>query len=146
MVSRFQFSIHVVLVITAMVAAIAGASVAQSPWLSVVACRALAVLFASVGILSSLAHNGRMRVFLVGATIPAVIGEIEAARDFKGMLYYFQSKVGNLQSDLEIVADSLRISLIVTWCIASINGVACVGLHRLFWSPPGVAQQSAISK
>ncbi|HEV3340673.1 MAG TPA: hypothetical protein VG125_09960 [Pirellulales bacterium] len=71
MPSRFQFSIRLLLIATAVIAAAVAAVAAEPTWQSCLALEFLSLVFASIAILAAFKSQGSLRVFWVAAAVPA---------------------------------------------------------------------------
>ncbi|HVX16295.1 MAG TPA: hypothetical protein VHC22_34230 [Pirellulales bacterium] len=101
---RFQFSIRVMLVATASVAAVVGAMVAEpSPW-SCLALGSLSVLFASVSIMTACMSTGRFRAFWTWTAVPAFLGAVGVS-----IFIYPLSTYADINDDLSAIAELLRV-------------------------------------
>jgi hypothetical protein len=129
---RFQFSIRLMLVATAAIAAAVGAALPEPSWQSCLALEFLAFFFASIGVMAAFKSRGAFRVFWIAATTPASGGA--AVYFFYGCLAGASSIMTEPAETLVMVTGGMRVALPVLWCFSLANGALCGLIYCLIWS------------
>jgi hypothetical protein len=124
--ARFQFSIRLMLVATAAVAAAMAAYRAEHSWQGRLAINGLTVFSATAAILGVIQTSGKLRAFWLGAAFVLIITAVRAF-DELDQLGWFQSGAPILES--ESIAWMF-------WCASPVNGLLVLLLHWLFWPRP----------
>jgi hypothetical protein len=125
-----QFPIRLLLVATAAVAVAVWTFVAKPSPESIVATDLVGILTASICVLASLQSTNQLRVFWLGAAMSATVGAVVAIQELNPIVYFLYMPI---DSELEVIARRIRISLLAAWCLAPSNGVLCVFVHWLVW-------------
>jgi hypothetical protein len=130
--SRFQFSIRLLLIVTAAVAAAVGAVVAEPSWQSCLALEFVAVLFASIAVVAAFKSKGVFRVFWVAAAVPT--SAATGTYFVYGCLATASSMMIDPAEALVMATSGLRVALPVLWCLSLANGLLCGLVYRAVWS------------
>lgn len=133
---RFQFSIRLLLVWTAVIATAAWGGTSKSNLVAAIALNAMAFLPCSLAIVAATLTIGKSRTFWIGAAIPAGTGGLFA------LLHYYVFLEGSFCNPpswalaVEYLATQLRAGLPPIWCLAIFNGLLCAAVHWLVWPQP----------
>jgi hypothetical protein len=127
-----QFSIRLMLVATAAVAAGIASIRAETTAEAILAIDGLTVLFASAAILGVTQTSGKLRTFWIGTAMllgPAAFFSVQSASSV--WIYIGQGRLGELTGWWEVARQVWPI-----WCAAPVNGLLAIFLHWLFWPHP----------
>jgi hypothetical protein len=136
--SRFQFSIRLMLVATAAVAAAFWVITSEPGWPSLMSLVFFAIAFATVSTIAAVCSGGRLRVFWVGASVMLIVGALIAVA---GVMWLpFSVGRPSLESyeftdRVLILSSFLRTSVAAFWLFAPFNGIICALVHWLFLRP-----------
>ena len=131
MPGRIQFSIRLLLLATAAIAAAFAAASPEPTWQSCVALEFLAIVFASIAVTAALKSRGGARVFWFAAAAPA-LGAATTHLVF-ACIATASASFTEPEDSLLMVASGLRVSLPVIWCLSLANGFVCCLVHGLAW-------------
>jgi hypothetical protein len=138
MASRFQFSIRLILVVTASIGGVCAAVSAQPSWKSLIALECLTMFFVTWGVIFMKQTDGDLHYFWFGTAVGFSMAAVCAAHVIPWFVPYEHGvPVAELGDYAAGAAQSLRIVLPVTWLAALVNGTLAVGLRRLFRSSHG---------
>ncbi|HWB13511.1 MAG TPA: hypothetical protein VG826_30075 [Pirellulales bacterium] len=139
--SRFQFSIRLLLVVTAAIAAAVAAVAAEPAWQSCLALEFLAMLFASIAVIAATKSHGAFRVFWIAVAVPASGG---AATYFVyGCLAGASAMMLDPGDALVMVLGGVRVALPAIWCLSLANGFVCGLVCWAVWPRNGSAMASS---
>jgi hypothetical protein len=131
---RAQFSIRLMLIATAAIAAAVAAASAEVSWQSCLALEFLGLLFASIAVIAAVKSRGALRVFWIAAAVPA--GGGAAIYFFYACLAGASSMMTDPDETLVMVAGGVRIALPVLWCLSLANGLLCGLIYGVIWPGP----------
>ena len=132
--ARFQFSIRLMLVATAAVAAAVGAVTAEPSWLSLAVLEFLTIFFAAASVIVLRQATGNWRTFLIGVVVGHCMAVVAGGHVIPWFVPYQHGlNVSELEDYAAGAAQSLRYILPAIWCAAPINGLLCVLIHWLIW-------------
>jgi hypothetical protein len=126
-----QFSIRLLLMATAAIAAVLAAAKPKPTWQSCLAMESLAVFFASIAVMAVVKCRGGLRVFWIAAATPASIAAVT---------YFIYACIAGMSSmmmdsseTLLMIAGGTRFSLPVIWCVSLANGMICWAVWAMVW-------------
>lgn len=122
--SRLQFSIRLIFLVTAAVAVIAWAATAPSSRSTFLGLTAMSLAFCSVSIALCAATTRKVRSFWVGVSTVTAFGVLWASTS------YFQLRVS---PGVPFQSSFLRDGLFQIWCFAPISGLVCAIVHWVVW-------------
>ena len=131
----FQFSIRLMLIATAAIAAAIAAVLAEPSWQSCLALEFLGFFFASIAIVAAIKSRGALRVFWAAAAVPAAGGT--APSFIYGLLAASTaSSFADPDEAFMMITSGLRLTFPVLWCFCLANGLLCGLIYELLWSRP----------
>ena len=136
MTCRFQFSIRLMLVVTAAVAAALAAVCAERSFQSAFAINGLTVAFTTAAIVAVIQTRARMQSFWAGTVVVLVPTSILAC--WSSVWLWMCIEAG---SDLLQSSHTQYRFLWLFWCVAPINGLFAVVLNWLFAPRPARPQK-----
>ena len=128
---RTQFSIRVLLVITAAVAASLNVAVPPSSLAKMVALEALAVLFASISTTLALASPGALCGFWIGVSICAGLAAMLATVNLPLLVMVAKDEASRAVCDFGMAELTQSWVVPALWCLAPVNGLLCVFVRWL---------------
>jgi hypothetical protein len=136
-----QFSIRLLLVATAAVAAAVGAVTAKPSWKSLVALECLTMFLATGSLIVLRQATGNRRTFWIGVTVGHSMAIVCGGHVIPWFMPYQHGlDVSQIEDYAAGAAQSLRFILPAIWCAAPVNGLLCVVIHWLLW--PGEPRPS----
>ena len=134
MARRFQFSIRLMLAVTAIFAIVAWAATWGPSVASVIAMPAIAAFFASICAVAYFGAVGRAKAFWLGATLPMAVGAFAASSEAQSLAWsWIQQTPADFDGDLPLLYDGARFVMFGYLAFAPLNGLLCALVHWLIW-------------
>jgi hypothetical protein len=136
MARRFQFSIRVVLGMTAAIGTAIGAVVAEPSWQSLIALEGVSLFFSAFAVIAALRTKRSVQAFWIGNSIAFCAATILATSDLPSFLlrvYLLNGKLEQADLHFAAAAQCVQFMLAAFWCAAPANGLLAAVAHRLFF-------------
>lgn len=132
MAPRFQFSIRLMLVATALIAVGAWVFTWEPSAPALIAMPAIVTSLVTLSAFACCSTTGKAKVFWFGFTIPVAIGILAATSEAQASLYAWHQRAFENMLPLQCVV--VRDTLLGCLAFAPINGVVCALVHWAIWT------------
>jgi hypothetical protein len=136
MATRPQFSIRLLLMATAGIAAALGAVTAPPGWHTLPIILLAGIGYAAMSIIFAVMTKRRIRAFWIGFAVAAGLAAIVAAGVAVVRILEAVETNGWHDAGDSRLLQATRLAMAGLWCAGVVNGAFCAVVHRLVWPRP----------